>query len=123
MILALRISQAYSKDAILEMYLNEIYFGNLAYGAEAAARAYFGKSVRELDLAESALLAGLIQSPATYNPLVNVDAARQRQQVVLNLMVKKGFASESQIQLASAEVLHFAGQDQNIVGLTAPHFV
>ncbi|TMC59880.1 MAG: penicillin-binding protein, partial [Chloroflexi bacterium] len=127
MILALRITQAYSKDTILEMYLNEVYFGNLAYGAEAAARTYFGKSARELDLAEAALLAGLIQSPAAYNPLVNLDAARQRQQVVLNLMQKKGFVSESEVQLARAEALHFAGQDptghQNAPGLIAPHFV
>ena len=63
MVLALRITQTYSKEQILEMYLNEVYFGNLAYGAEAAARTYFGKPARDLDLAESALLAGMIQSP------------------------------------------------------------
>lgn len=59
MILALRLTQTYSKDTILEMYLNEVYFGNLAYGVEAAARTYFGKPARELDLAESAMLTGL----------------------------------------------------------------
>jgi len=104
-----------------------VYFGNLAYGVEAAARTYFGNSARELELAEAALLGGLTQSPVAYNPLVNLDAARQRQQVVLNLMQKKGFVSESEVQLARAEALHFVGQDptgyQNAPGLIAPHFV
>jgi 1A family penicillin-binding protein len=134
MILAWRLTQAYSKDTVLEMYLNEVYFGQLAYGAEAAARTYFGKPARELDLAESALLAGLIQSPAAYNPLVNFDAARERQQVVLGLMVKNRFIDESEAELAGAEALHFAPAwtDGSAAGslkpataaaIRAPHFV
>ena len=83
MFLALRLTQSYSKATVLEMYLNEIYFGQLAYGVEAAAQSYFGKPARELDLTESALLAGIIQSPSAYDPLVNLDAALARQQVVL----------------------------------------
>ena len=110
MILALRLTQTYPKDTILEMYLNEVYFGQLSYGAEAAARTYFGKPARELDLAESALLAGMIQSPAAYNPLVNFEAARERQQVVLGLMVKNRFIDESEAELARAETLHFAAE-------------
>ncbi|MBI3734432.1 MAG: PBP1A family penicillin-binding protein [Chloroflexi bacterium] len=125
MVLAVRLTAVYPKDTILEMYLNEVYFGQLAYGAEAAARAYFGKPARELDLAESALLAGLIQSPAAYNPLVNFDAARQRQGVVLGLMVKDGFIGEAEARLALNEPLHFAVQETGgaAAKMRAPHFV
>lgn len=119
-ILALRITRSFSKDQILEMYLNEVYFGQLAYGIEAASQTYFGKPARELDLAESALLAGLIQSPATYNPLVDIDAARQRQTVILGLTVKAGVISEAEAELAKAEPLQFTGGN---VPLRAPHFV
>jgi len=119
-ILALRIERHFTKDQILEMYLNEVYFGQLAYGIEAAARTYFGKPARDLDLAEAALLAGLIQSPARYNPLVDLDAAKKRQRVVLDLMVKAGFLTAEQAELAKREPLHFAGGD---VKMRAPHFV
>lgn len=127
MVLAVRLTRTFSKDKILEMYLNEAYFGQLAYGAEAASRTYFGKPARDLDLAESALLAGLIQSPAAYNPLVNWDAARARQQVVLDLMVKHGFLPEDQARLAFSEPLHLVGQAPENLGnastFQAPHFV
>src|SRR5204863_231965 len=106
---ALRLNQTYSKDSILEMYVNEVYYGQLAYGIEAAARTYFGKPAHELDLAEASLLAGLIQSPSAYNPLVNSDAAKARQGVVLGLMVKDGFLTSDEATLAKSEVLHFAG--------------
>ncbi|MFQ5342695.1 MAG: transglycosylase domain-containing protein, partial [Anaerolineae bacterium] len=119
-VLALRITRAFSKDQILEMYLNEVYFGQLAYGVEAAAQTYFGKPARELDLAEAALLAGLIQSPAAYNPLVDIDAARRRQAVALDLMVKAGFVTPEEAELAKAEQLHLTGGN---VPLRAPHFV
>jgi 1A family penicillin-binding protein len=119
-ILAWRIDRHYSKDEILELYLNEIYFGNMAYGIEAAAQAYFGKPVRDLDLAESALLAGLPQAPAYYNPLENLEAAKERQAVVLDLMVKQGFISEEQARLAGKEKLYFASVPFDI---RAPHFV
>jgi 1A family penicillin-binding protein len=122
MALALRITQTYSKDQILEMYLNEVYFGNLAYGAEAAARTYFGKPARDLDLAESALLAGMIQSPAAYDPYVHPDAARARQRVVLDLMVKRHLISADDAQLAQQETLHFKTPDQR-EQIRAPHFV
>ena len=121
-ILALRMTRTYSKDQILDMYLNNVYFGNLSYGVEAAAQTYFDKPARELDLAQSALLAGLIQSPALYNPLVNLDAAKARQRVVLGLMVKNDYISETQAQLAEAEPLHFATSTPAST-LRAPHFV
>ena len=123
MVLAVRLSRVYAKETILEMYLNEVYFGQLAYGVEAASQAYFGKPARELDLAESALLAGLIQSPADYDPLVHLNAALARQGVVLGLMVKSGALSQAQADLARAETLHFAPQTHAGTVFRAPHFV
>src|SRR5690606_18592772 len=70
-ILAAEITRRYSKDEILELYLNEIYYGNLAYGIEAAAETYFGKTAKDLTLAEASFLAGLPQSPATYDVYIN----------------------------------------------------
>jgi 1A family penicillin-binding protein len=119
-ILAWRIARAYSKDEILTLYLNETYYGNLAYGLEAAANTYFAKSAAELDLAECALLAGLPQSPAAYNPLENPQAARERQGVVLGLMVKHGFISQEEADQAAREDLRFASVSFPI---EAPHFV
>ena len=119
-ILAWRLARTYSKDEILALYLNEVYYGNVAYGVEAAAQAYFGKSVGELDLAECTLLAGLPQSPAIYNPLENPQAARERQAVVLELMVKNGYIDEQEARLAREEQLHFAAVPFPI---RAPHFV
>lgn len=121
MVLALRITASHPKDEILAMYLSEVYFGQLAYGIEAAARTYFGKPARELDLAESALLAGLIQNPARTNPLVDIDAARARQAVVLGLMVKAGFIDQGAADLARAEALRFAPGEGAL--MNAPHFV
>lgn len=89
-ILALRIEGAYSKDEILEMYLNQINFGSGAYGVEAATRKYFNKGARELTLAESAFLAGLPQNPRDYSPFYHLDRALQRRLVVLDAMVAAG---------------------------------
>jgi len=120
MVLAVRITRRFTREQILEMYLNEVYFGQLAYGIDAAARTYFGKPATELDLAESAMLVGLIQSPSAHNPLVDLDAARRRQDVVLRLMVRAGRATAAEADAARAEVLGFAGGN---VPLEAPHFV
>lgn len=87
-ILAAEITRRYSKDEILELYLNEIYYGNLAYGIEAAAETYFGTSADRLTLAQAAFLAGLPQSPAVYDVYTNPEAAFRRQQEVLLLMVR-----------------------------------
>ncbi len=120
LILALRLTRRYTKDDILTLYLNETYYGNLAYGVEAAAQAYYGKHVRELDLAECAMLAGLPQAPARYNPLENPKAAKARQTVVLELMVKQGYITAEQARLAEKEPLAFASAPFPI---RAPHFV
>ncbi len=119
-ILAWRMTQHFSKDDILALYLNEAYYGNLAIGLEAAAQVYFGKSAGELDLAECALLAGLPQSTALYDPLTNLAAAKQRQAVVLDLMAKQGYVTPERAELAKAEDLQFAAAPFPI---EAPHFV
>jgi 1A family penicillin-binding protein len=119
-ILAYRLARTLSKDQILELYLNQTYYGNLAYGVESAAQTYYGKSVRELDLAECALLAGLPQAPAIYNPLTDPQAAQERQRVVLSLMLKHGALDSAQAEAAAREELAFAATPFPI---RAPHFV
>ncbi len=119
-ILAWRLARTYSKDQILTLYLNETYYGNLAYGIEAAARTYFAKSAADLDLAECALLAGLPQSPARYNPLEDPAAATARQGVVLGLMAKQSYISSAEADLAAGEKLGLAAVPFPI---EAPHFV
>ncbi len=118
--LALQIELRYSKQEILAFYLNQVYYGNFAYGLEAAAQAYFGKPAQELNLAECSLLAGLLQNPAVYNPLQNLEAARYRQATVLNLMVLHGYVDRTEAELALAENLRFAATP---FPLAAPHFV
>ncbi len=119
-LLAIRLQNVYSKDEVLALYLNQSYFGNLAYGIEAAARAYFGKSAPELSLAECALLAGLIQAPAVYDPLTNLKAARARQQAVLNLMAQNGYITSTEADAAYQDELQFAAAPFPIL---APHAV
>ncbi|HET7375906.1 MAG TPA: transglycosylase domain-containing protein, partial [Anaerolineae bacterium] len=118
--MAWRITQQFTKDDILALYLNEVYYGNLAYGIEAAAQTYFGKPVGQLDLAECALLAGLPQSPASYDPLIDLKAAQDRQATVLDLMLKQNDITADQVALAKAETIHFASVPFPI---EAPHFV
>ncbi|MBI3971706.1 MAG: PBP1A family penicillin-binding protein [Chloroflexi bacterium] len=120
-VLAIDISRRYSKDRILELYLNSVYFGNQAYGVQAAAEAYFGKSVQELDVAEAALLAGLIRSPSTTNPFENEPAAKAEQQRVLDLMARQGFLSPNEAKAAAAKPLQY--NDKQYAELKAPHFV
>ncbi len=119
-LLAWQLARHLSKDEILTLYLNHMYYGAMSYGVEAAAQTYFGKSVTDLDLAESALLAGLPQAPAHYNPLTDLDKAKKRQQVVLELMEKQGYISAEARALASREKLVFVASPYPI---EAPHFV
>jgi len=119
-ILAWRLTQTYTKDEILTLYLNETYYGNLAYGLEAASAIYFGKHAAELDLAECALLAGLPQNPVVYNPLENLPVAKARQQAVLALLVKHDLIKAETATLAEQETLQFAAIPFPI---KAPHFV
>jgi 1A family penicillin-binding protein len=118
-ILAWIMNRQFSKDEIMEMYLNEIYYGNLAYGIEAAADTYFEKTAVDLTLSEASLLTGLPQSPVELDPLTNLEAAKERQWLVLNLMVSEGFISQDEAVAAYQEPLQFAAQE---VSLVAPHF-
>ena len=119
-IMAYRVSQSYGKDQILNLYLNEVFYGAQAYGVEAAAQTYFAKHVWELTPAEATLLAGLPQSPSTYNPFLNVEAARARQRVTLNLMVQHGKLSATEAEQIFAEPIVLAPPERQLL---APHFV
>ena len=99
--LSLEIEKHYTKDQIFEMYLNNAYFGNGAYGIENAARRYFGKSAANLSLGESAILAGALKAPSYYNPIDNYDATVNRRATVLKLMVNNGKISEQDANIAS----------------------
>lgn len=118
-VLAWMMNRDFTKDEILEHYLNEIYYGNLAYGIEAAARTYFGKSAADLTLGEASFLAGLPQSPVELDPFTNLDGAKERQWLVLNLMISEGYIDRTQAEAAYLEPLNFAAQE---VSLQAPHF-
>ncbi|MEZ4614334.1 MAG: transglycosylase domain-containing protein [Caldilineaceae bacterium] len=120
--LAQELTQLYSKAELLEMYLNLLNYGNLAYGPEAAARIYFAKHASELTLAEASFLAGIPQQPANLDPYRNFDATKRRQRIVLDLMVRHGYLTTSEADATFAEPL--ALQDNRALAPNrAPHFV
>lgn len=104
--LAYRIDHSLSKDEILYLYLNQIYFGSGAYGVEAAARTYFDKHVGDLTLAEAAVLAGLPKAPSRFSPFHNLPVAKERQEYVLRRMAEVGFITVEEAKKAYAEPLH-----------------
>ncbi|RIK39794.1 MAG: penicillin-binding protein [Chloroflexi bacterium] len=118
-ILAAEVSRLKEKDEILEIYLNDLFYGNLAYGAAAAAETYFGKDVADLTLAEAALLAGLPQLPAYYDPYTQPERAKRRQGVVLGLMVEAGYISQADADAAWLEPLAYEPFQWD---MKAPHF-
>lgn len=105
-LLARRIEDALSKDQILELYMNQIYLGQRTHGFSSAARIYFNKSLKELSIAEAAMLAGIPKNPARHNPAVNFERAKQRQLVVLKSMERHNYITEAQYEVASKERLH-----------------
>jgi membrane peptidoglycan carboxypeptidase len=128
-ILAYQLDEKLPKDDILEMYLNEVYYGNQSYGVEAAAQSYFDKHARDLDVAEAALIAGLVQSPSEYDPTRRdvprtADgipiATKERQAYVLEQMTRHGFITEQQARDAYAEHITIKTRQ---VELKAPHWV
>ncbi|MBM2810430.1 MAG: penicillin-binding protein, family [Chloroflexi bacterium] len=121
--LAMELSRSYSKDQILEWYLNEIYFGNLSYGIGTAARTYFNKTLNELTLPEAALLAGLPQAPSRYDPFVNFAGAKRRQEDVLDLMAHHGYISQAEADNWKAEPLQFTPPEQSGLNISYPHWV
>lgn len=121
-ILAYEVEQKYSKDDILEMYLNTIYFGEGAFGIESASQAYFGKSARDLTIAESALLTAILPAPSAFSPLSgDAAAARARQIIVLQKMKDQGYITAAEQQLALDQQLIYHPQKETL-NLTAPHF-
>ncbi len=135
--LAAELGRRFNKRDILELYLNQIYYGNLAYGIEAAAQTYFGKSARDLNLAEASFLAGLPQAPAIYDPVNNKEGALQRQQQVLMLMLEAGClntgntglvlpcTTEAEIAAAQADLVAVATREYHAPAIQAkyPHWV
>ncbi|MFA9219215.1 MAG: penicillin-binding protein 1A, partial [Sphingomonadaceae bacterium] len=110
--LALKIETTLNKDQILELYMNQIYLGQRSFGFGSAAQTYFGKPLKELDIAEMAMLAGLPQNPARHNPAVNPKRAKQRQHQVLKAMRDLDYISEQQYQKALHETLHVSHRGQ-----------
>ena len=123
-IIAMRLEKLFPKDKILELYLNTINFGHGAWGVETAARTYFDKSARDLDLAQSAILAGLIANPGRYNPLSSMSNAKSRQNYVLSRMETLGWITPEQRQDAYNEELEIKTQVNKIEEFNrAPYFV
>ena len=104
-LLALQIERELSKDEILELYVNKIYLGNRAYGIEAAAHVYYGKSIRDLSLAQMAMIAGLPKAPSAFNPLANPQRAKERRDWILGRMYRLGKIDEARYQQGLAEVV------------------
>jgi len=106
-LLALKIETLLSKDQILEVYMNQIFLGQRAYGFASAADIYFGKSLKELTVAEAAMLAGLPKAPSAYNPVSNPKRAAQRQQYIIDRMLENGFITAQQHEDAKQQVLKY----------------
>lgn len=120
MVLAIQLQNRTSKERVLELYLNQVYFGNLAYGVEAAAQTYFHKSANELSVGECALLIGVVQNPVAHDPLSNLDSARARQETALRLMVQNDYLTATEAESAANDPLQFGSTRFPI---EAPHFV
>ena len=118
--LAYELSQTYSKDQIMELYLNKSFYGSQSYGIEAASESYFQIPASKLDLAQAAMVAGLPQAPTEWNPVLHPDAAKLRQTEVLRAMVRSNYISQEDMDKALAEKLTFYAPENLF---TAPHFV
>ena len=121
--LAIQLEHQYTKQEILELYLNQIYFGQGAYGVQAAAKTYFGKNVEDLTLSECAMLAGLPKSPNYYSPLNNPDVAKKREVTVLDQMKRYGYITASEEEQAKEEKLNLVKAQPENSGQTASYFV
>lgn len=120
-LLAFQIERRYSKDQILEFYLNQIYLGNGAYGVQAAARTFFNKDVSRLTVGECAVIAGIPQMPYRYSPLNNLGAATKRRNIILNLMAEQGFITRTQYEDAISTGIQVSPPPPGVN--LAPYFV
>lgn len=124
LVMTLRLERSFSKAEILELYINEIYFGDGAYGVETAAQKFFGKSARDVTIGEAAVLAGIPKHPARYNPYRHPDNAVARRDLVLRGMLDTGAITSADFDAAVAESLHVVrGQRRGGAGWQAPYFV
>jgi penicillin-binding protein 2A len=110
LIITKKIEQKYSKDEIMERYLNQIYFGEGAWGIQRAAQTYFGKDVSELNLSESAMIAGLIKAPSLLSPIKDMDKSVDRRDIVLSLMEKEGYITQKELEKAKEQQIVLAGK-------------
>ncbi len=123
-ILALEIERHLTKAEILERYLNQVYFGQGAYGIEMASRVYLGKRAKDLNLAESAMLAGLIKAPSVLSPFQNLPGAKARQGIVLSRMVELGYIRDAVAKKAAAQKINLAKESNaGLFGVRAPYFI
>jgi penicillin-binding protein 1A len=118
-LLALKIESQLTKEQILEVYMNQIFLGQRAYGFAAASEIYFGKPLKDLTIAEAAMLAGLPKAPSSYNPIVNPKRANERQQYIIDRMLENGFITPEQHAAAKAQVLRY--RPPNEVAVHAEH--
>lgn len=119
-VLSLRLEQIFEKNQILEMYLNQVYWGHNNYGAETAAQSYFNKSASELNLAESAMMAGLVQAPEEFSPFLDYQTAKLRQAIVLNRMRELNWITPEQAEAAKVEPLYI-GEIKSFRSSYAPY--
>ncbi len=119
-VLAVRLEQILTKDQILEMYLNQVYWGHNNYGVQTAARTYFKKSAANLNLAESAMMAGLIQAPEQYSPFLNIKLAKRRQEVILSRMLELGWITPQEEATARQQEIKL-GKIKSFLGSAMPY--
>lgn len=122
LILSIQVDKRYSKDQILELYLNDVPYGGTAIGVEAASETYFGKKVKDVSLGEAAFLAGLPQSPSVYSPYTGNKHYLSRTQTVLNQMVKEKYVTKTQAESAYNQIKNYKFSQRN-TSIKAPHFV
>ncbi|QGQ48382.1 transglycosylase domain-containing protein [Metabacillus sediminilitoris] len=118
----IRLEQNYSKDEILEGYLNTIFYGHGVYGIEAAANYYFGKNASQLTLAEASMLAGIPKGPNLYSPYINQEKAKERQTIILKMMANEGYITEKQLDGALREKLVYTTKEEKVQKGMAPYF-
>ncbi|MEH7222720.1 PBP1A family penicillin-binding protein [Bacillus sp. JJ1566] len=121
--LAQKIERTFSKEKIIEMYLNQIYFGEGAWGIKNAARTYFGKEVNDLTVSEGAILAGLIKSPSRMNPLIDQEKSLNRRNLVLAMMEEEGYLTSNQVKEAKAQEMVFKGRQLDPYEGKYPYYV
>lgn len=121
--LAILMERNFTKDKILELYLNQVFYGSGAFGVQAASRIYFGKDVDQLDLSEAAMIAGLPKAPSVYSPHEDEELAIKRRNVVLRKMAEQGYITQSQYEEAKAERVKIQPRSRGRNEFKAPHFV